>query len=268
MNKIFKFVLLCVCVLIFAACIYYFKFWSKSRGAVFVPASEERTDIREVIKQFTFSQAEALREWDEKNLSRNSTQYDVFSSNGDEFIKAVSENSASAIFFKERLDYKKDPFISWSWKAEKFPSWRKGEDLKKKNEFDFVAQVYVIFHSRFFLKTKAIQYVWTESIPKGTIVSSPYTDNVKVMVLESGDINQWKTEDRDIVEDFRNLFGQELEKDVVAVAFMTDSDSTDSDAEASYDNFSIGYIKKSGNENGSSEEEPVVEEKGKGNIVS
>ncbi len=197
---------------------------------------------RETIKRFLFSSDRSLGEWQEKRLSQKSTDYSVAKCDGKDCVKAVSCDSASALFYRQRLSCNRNPFISWDWKAEKFPSRKKKETLDKKAEFDFVAQVYVIFHARFFLNAKAIQYVWTHDIPAGTVAPSPYTKKVKLLVLESGESDQWKHEERDIRSDFRDLFGEELEKDVTAISFMTDSDSTGSDAAAYYGDIEIGYL--------------------------
>gem|GEM_PF-548757 len=230
------FLVAAICIISFKVCVFY-----KQRR---VPPAVEGGGALEVVKSFSFSSGQDLKEWDEKVLSRNGTDYQIAALEGENKVRAVSEDSASALYYKQRLFYKKSPFLSWDWKAEKFPLRREKEVLDKKSEFDFVAQVYVVFHSQFILHAKAIQYVWTESIPKGTIAASPYTKNVKVMVLESGESAEWRHELRNIREDFLHLFGEELTRDIDAIAFMTDSDSTNSSAIAYYDNIEIGYIEK------------------------
>ncbi|MFH1395155.1 MAG: DUF3047 domain-containing protein [Candidatus Omnitrophota bacterium] len=196
----------------------------------------------ETLREFTFSSPKSLKEWDEKVLSQKSTGYSVEKLDEKSCIKAVSEDSASALFYKEKLSCKRDPFLRWKWKAEVFPEHKKIETLYDKDEFDFVAQVYVVFSAKFFLNAKALQYVWTSDLPVGTVASSPYTKNVKVVVLQSGASEVWKEESRDIKADFRNFFGMELEKDIDAVAIMTDADSTESTAVAYYTDIAFGYL--------------------------
>ncbi|MEA3489081.1 MAG: DUF3047 domain-containing protein [Candidatus Omnitrophota bacterium] len=208
-----------------------------------------------VLKHFTFPSPVSLDEWEEKVLTSKSTDYTVTEHAGKKSVKGASEDSASALYFKRRLSYWKEPFLSWDWKVAKFPSRKRGEALDRKDEFDFAAQVYVIFHARFFLNSKAIQYVWTEELSVGSVAASPYTKNVRLLVLESGESEVWKHEKRDIREDFHKLFGKKLEKDIVAVSFMTDSDSTDSSAEAYYTDIKIGYLEKSPQERPSAETE-------------
>ena len=55
---------------------------------------------------------------------------------------------------------------------------------------------------------------------------------------------EWKHEERDIEEDYVELFGEKLDKDVVAISFMTDSDSTETASTAYYTDIKIGYLEK------------------------
>lgn len=230
--RILSIVFVSVAVIITAYRIYDFL-------RVKLPAVEKR----ELVRHFSFSSPGDLDEWEERVLTRNRTGYGVTVLDGKDCVKAVSEDSASALFYRQPLSIDRAPFVSWDWKAEKFPSLKREETLEEKEEFDFVAQMYVIFDSRFFLNAKAIQYVWTRDLPVGTVTSSPYTENVKLMVLESGGSDEWKHEQRDIREDFRHLFGKEPEKDVAVVSFMTDSDSTGTVASAYYGDITVGYLK-------------------------
>lgn len=195
-----------------------------------------------IVKEFTFSSQDSILGWEEKELSPKKTDYAIVELDGKKVLKATAGDSASTFYCKERLDCRTRPFVSWDWKAELFPKRNSKETLEKKAEFDFVAQFYVVFYDRFFLKSKAIQYVWTESVPSGTSSDSPYTKNVKLLVLESGPSTDWKHEERDIAADYSALFGGTLERDVVAVAFMTDADSTNSDAVAYYRDVKLGYL--------------------------
>ena len=194
------------------------------------------------VREFTFADQASLSGWDEKALAPKKTEYVLTELDGRKCLKASADDSASAFFYKEQFSHADRPFVSWDWKAGVFPARKSAESLDKKQEFDFVAQFYVIFYSRFFLKTRALLYVWTESLPAGTRGQSPYTPNVKILVLESGPSEEWKHEERDIAADYSTFFGEPLDKDVVAVSFMTDADSTDSTAEAYFGNVKIGYL--------------------------
>ena len=195
-----------------------------------------------VLFNFPFVSSSELDSWQEKTLSAKNTSYSFVKEDEMSCIKAVSNDSASTLYFRRQLSFSKDPYVSWDWKVTKFPSRKKKETLDKKSEFDFAAQVYVVFHAKFFLNAKAIQYVWTEDLPVGEVSNSPYTKNVKVVVLESGLTNEWKHEYRNVKEDFKELFGEDLKADMEGISFMTDADSTGTSAEAFYTNFEIGIL--------------------------
>ncbi|MFH1837007.1 MAG: DUF3047 domain-containing protein [Candidatus Omnitrophota bacterium] len=235
----FRFYLFAVAIilLIFGS---YFLYFSKK------PAPSEK---HEIVESFPFSDKSDIAGWDEKILSEKGTEYSLEEQDGLTYMKAVSEDSASALFHKIRLFRARNPFLSWKWRIEEFPTTVKEDNLKKKSQFDFAAQVYVVFKANFLPKARAIQYVWTRDVDKGTVAQSPYTKNVKTIVLESGDAGIWKSENRDIGKDYLMLFGEELEKDVMAISFMTDSDSTSSRAVAGYTDITVGYLGKERKEN-------------------
>ncbi|MDD4956612.1 MAG: DUF3047 domain-containing protein [Candidatus Omnitrophica bacterium] len=197
----------------------------------------------DIERSFDFDSSSGLDEWEQQALAPKSTDYSIFpAETTGSMVKAESQGGASAIILRYSLDRERRPFVSWDWKIGEFPGRKEDETLGKKKEFDFAAQMYVVFHAGFFLNTKAIQYVWTEHIPAGTVTASPYTKNVMIKVLESGAAGEWKREFRDIAADYRELFGRELKYDVLAIAFMTDADSTGTIAQAYYDNVTFGYM--------------------------
>ncbi len=218
-----------------------------------VPRPVEEPEYREIVRDLRFTGTENLKEWDEKRLAKNSTRYAIEESEGRSVLKADSENSASGLYLKERLSFRNRPYVKWEWKVLKFPARNNAESIETKSEFDFAAQLYVIFHSRAIMKTRAIQYVWAETLPEGTWSKSPYTGNVRILVLESGGSGEWKTEERDIAKDYSDLFGEKLDKDVDAIGFMTDSDSTGTKAEALLAYVDLGYLPSA--DDGSSEKQ-------------
>jgi len=70
---------------------------------------------------------------------------------------------------------------------------------------------------------------------KGSSAPSPYTKNALIVAVESGSAKtgQWVSEERNIRDDYRKLFGEEP-PDVGAVAVMTDTDDTREDITAYY----------------------------------
>ena len=87
-----------------------------------------------------------------------------------------------------------------------------------------------------------IEYISDENLAEGTIITSPYFGNIKLIVAESGrkNLNKWVFEERNIYEDYKKCF-RGTPPLVGAIALMTDTDNTLSTAEASYKNIRVGY---------------------------
>jgi hypothetical protein len=142
------------------------------------------------------------------------------------------------------FDPKAFPFAGWRWKISN--TLRKS-DIHSKAGDDFPARVYVLFdydvgklsmlqRAKIFLARQrygkdvpaaALCYVWDAKAPAGTTAWSPYTDRVRVIVVESGsaNVNRWRDVQRDIVADFRAAFGENPPA-VSAVALASDTDNT------------------------------------------
>ena len=134
--------------------------------------------------------------------------------------------------------------ISWKWKIIKFPD-KKTRSAKEDGwveKDDYAARVYVIFPSWIFTNTRCIEYIWSETMPVGKIITSPYLKNIKLIVVESGrqNLGQWVFEERNIYEDYKQAFGRGPGA-VGAIAVMTDTDNTLSTAEAQYTRIKVGY---------------------------
>src|SRR5262249_2609022 len=73
----------------------------------------------------------------------------------------------------------------------------------------------------------AINYVWDAREPRGTVLTSPFTGRLK-MVLPAGgpaELGRWVEERRDVLDDYRKAFGEDPPM-ISGVAIMTDTDGT------------------------------------------
>lgn len=197
----------------------------------------------EIVKDFPFSEKDSLKEWEEK-IFRGKVVYTIEENKPLSYVRATSNKTASALYYKIKLDAKgKDPLISWKWNVTKFPEKQKEENLETENEDDFAARVYVIFPALFFTNSKVLEYVWAEKLPEGAIGTSPYSKNIKLIVARSGPNKdgKWFQEDRDITADYLKAFGVKPEYNIGAVAFMTNTEHTGTSADAMYDDIKLGY---------------------------
>ncbi|MFH1995836.1 MAG: DUF3047 domain-containing protein [Candidatus Omnitrophota bacterium] len=213
-----------------------------ARGPEKAPPVLERYRM-ELVKWFSFTEENSLKEWEEKIL-KGKVIYRQEQDDSLGVVRATSYKTASALYYKIKLDVKtKNPIIKWKWSVETFPEREEPESLEEKHADDFAARIYVIFPAKFFTHTKVIEYIWAESLPVGETGISPYSKNIRLMVLKSGKLEEGKlyAEERNIVKDFVRLFGEQPRRDIGAIAFMTDADTTGTVADALYADIKLGY---------------------------
>lgn len=169
--------------------------------------------------------------WHEKSFVGH-TQYRPVVIDGRHALQATSKASASGLFFEKKIDPRKLPILSWSWKIKHVL--KKGDATTKKGD-DYAARIYVIFPSFFFWRTKAINYIWANKLAKGKVIASSYTGNSAMIAVESGNTlaGTWQEERRNVLEDFRSFFKEEP-PEIGAIAIMTDTDNTGESAVAYY----------------------------------
>jgi hypothetical protein len=80
-----------------------------------------------------------------------------------------------------------------------------------------------------------LMYVWDATAPVGSVITSGRSDRIRKIVVESGSerLRHWRHYERDARADFQAAFG-EAPGSLIGVAFMTDSDNTQGQAEACY----------------------------------
>jgi len=88
-----------------------------------------------------------------------------------------------------------------------------------------------------------LNYIWANKMAVGNIVSSPYTDRVKMVILKNKEstLQEWHIEERNIYQDYKNAFGEEP-KDVISIAIMTDTDNTSAMAETYFGDIIVSKI--------------------------
>lgn len=169
--------------------------------------------------------------WEEKSFM-GKTRYRLEQVDREWCIRADSQSSASALYFKIRYDLKNYPILRWKWKIEHIIS--KGNALHKETD-DYPARIYVVFPSVLFWRTRAINYIWANRLPVDKWLPNAYTANAVMIAVESGPsrAGEWREETRDVLKDYRTVFGEDP-PEAGAVAIMTDTDNTGETATAWY----------------------------------
>ena len=169
--------------------------------------------------------------WEDKSFKGNTT-YLVTREDNQLCVKATSRSSASALYYRIDYDPREYPILTWRWKIDHIIS--KGNALTKEGD-DYAARIYIVFPSLIFWKTKALNYIWANRLPREKMVPNPYTANALMIAVESGSKHsgQWVEEKRNIFQDYCKYFGQKPPR-AGAIAIMTDTDNTGERATAWY----------------------------------
>lgn len=167
--------------------------------------------------------------WEERSFNGN-TRYSFAEADGRGALRAESRGTASYLIRPIEVDLTRTPYLEWSWRAGNRLS---GLDEHTRAGDDYVARVYVVFSGgAFFWRTRALNYVWSSSQPRGAVWPSALTDRSMMFALRSGEeVGRWMSEKRNIREDYRTVFGEDV-RTVSAVAIMTDTDQSGQTARA------------------------------------
>ena len=174
----------------------------------------------------------SLKGWQEK-FFKDKTLYEFVKGDLEIVLKADSRDSASGLYRKIKIDLVKTPCLIWSWKVDNIL-----DDLDEttKRGDDYPARLYVVFSGGlFFWKTQALNYVWSNGRPIDSAWPNAHTKNSINIAVQSGpsNVGQWTHQSRDVRADYKRFFGDEI-KQADAIAIMTDTDNSGSEATAFY----------------------------------
>jgi len=168
------------------------------------------------------------------------TEYRLVESDGTVVMEADAVDGGSAIWRKIRIDLRRHPIMEWRWRVPR-DSGAGGEGGPSSSSppvrislgFDGDAAK-LDFEDRAKLRLAkvltpnglpyaSLLYVWLNRLPAETVYSSPHTERVRHVVVESGEgrLEQWVSVRRNVLEDYRRAFGEEP-GDIVGIGLMTD----------------------------------------------
>jgi hypothetical protein len=180
------------------------------------------------------------------------TRFQYVRLDGRDAIAVDAHSSASMLRQDVRVEPEELGQVRFSWKV---PALMEHADLALRDKDDAAVRLVLVFEgdrSRFSARDAALSelaraltgeempyatlmYVWCNKRQPGTVVTSPRTDRIRKLVVESGgaNLNRWLEYQRDIRADYRRVFGEEPGA-LVGIGIMTDSDNTKSQARAWY----------------------------------
>ena len=174
--------------------------------------------------------------WRGQNWGSPKYDFRIVTESGRKAIHLKSAGDSSTISKEVKVDVKTSPILQWSWRVVALP---KGGNACKSATDDEAAQIYVTF-PRFptAVRSRIVSYIWDTTQPVGTTCKSQKTGLVTYVVVRSGtaDLNKWLTESRNVLEDFKKIYGEAPGEDAGAISLGVDSNDTNSTAESSFGN--------------------------------
>jgi Protein of unknown function (DUF3047) len=201
----------------------------------------ERGEVVEVARFSRLRAGDSLAPWEPWIILRGNTPttYRVAEVDGVAALEADSAEGGSGMWRKIRIDPHAQPLMEWRWRVPAEVETR----LEKNSSKSPAVRLSLAFHGdpakldfddRVKLRMAraltvnglpyaSLLYVWMVGVPVDTVLHSPHTDRVRMIVAESGvkRAGEWVTVRRNVVEDFRRAFGEEPD-DIVGVGLMTD----------------------------------------------
>lgn len=148
------------------------------------------------------------------------------------FLHADARDASVQIGYERKWPLKEWPLLRWQWRAVLFPD---RSDERTKGGNDSVLGIYVVFGHWPFIRS--IKYIWSDTRPVGDSFASPFSSRTRIVVVRSGraQAGTWVTEERDVLSDYRRLFGDgDTVPHATGIALLTDSDNTHSRAVGDY----------------------------------
>lgn len=173
---------------------------------------------------------------------RRRTDYSAVELDGRSCLRAHSHNGGSILLTPVSFDPDTFEWFSWSWRVDRLVQ---GEALQRKDGSDASARVYVYFDTGGLpWQKRNIDYVWSATLPAGTILESAFSSNSKIIVVESGSgsLGRWRSVERNLQDDYERCFGNGRLPKVIAIGIMTDTDNTGGEALAYFDDLRIGRL--------------------------
>ena len=164
-----------------------------------------------------------LEDWKERSFSGNST-YELVEKDGSQVLQGSTDGAASILYKEKTINLNETPVFNWSWKIQDI--YENIEEQTRKGD-DFPARLYVVAKTGLLpWQTLAINYVWSSNQAMGEIWPNPFTKKAKMVVVQTGKDNagQWVSQSRNIADDFKELFGREVDK-IDGYAVMVDGDN-------------------------------------------
>ena len=198
---------------------------------------------QEVLFREDFAALDSWKPFVFPKIKSHST-YTIERNGENHWLRAESNASASAIVYQESFNVYVHPIVRWRWKVRNI--YQKGDATVKAGD-DFPIRVYVMFEydpekaglgqrlqygvakSLYgaYPPHSSLNYVWSSREHPERIITNPFTDRAKDILLRQGAalVGTWQDEQVNILEDYQAAFGTKPPARA-RIAIMNDSDNT------------------------------------------
>ena len=191
---------------------------------------------------------------------KNKTQYTLKNYQGRTVLHASADVAASGLVLPLKPRPASYQMLSWEWKAMNLIA---DADNQESSKDDAPLRIVVAFDGD---KTKlplrdqmvfemakiisghdmpyaSLMYVWSSKNPLETVIPSPRSSRIKMIVVNSGSdqLGVWQKHQRDLSKDYQAAFNSPPGK-IIGLGLMTDSDNTKTKVNAIYGDIELKKI--------------------------
>ncbi|MEY4481680.1 MAG: hypothetical protein RIQ84_842 [Pseudomonadota bacterium] len=183
---------------------------------------------------------------------KNKTEYKLEQYEGKTVLHASADMAASGLVLPLKPRDATDLFLSWQWKALDYIPNANNQDSSRDDAplrilvaFDGDKTKLPVRDQMVFEMAKIVSghdmpyasllYIWAAKSPIETIITSPRTSRVKMIVVNSGpkELGVWQKHHRDLAKDYQAAFG-DLPGKIIGLGLLTDTDNTRTQVNALY----------------------------------
>jgi hypothetical protein len=184
---------------------------------------------------------------------RQKTVYTMARRDGRIALHAVADSAASGLSVATQIDPQRTPWLRWEWRVDTVHAQATvADDVRE----DTPARLVIAFGgdmSRLTLRDRVffeqvelftgnelpfatLTYVWDGQLPVGRVLPYARSGRIRYDVVESGAARagQWLRYERNVLADYRRVFGEAPSGPILSVGVLTDSDDLKNHAEAWY----------------------------------
>lgn len=180
------------------------------------------------------------------------TEYRLVADHGDTVLRAFAASASSGLMQHLTIEPTQQPWLQWRWKIAPISdavvqASANSEDTPARIILGFDGDKGSLpFSEQILFETARIvtgydfpyatlMYEWHGTAPAGTVTKSKRSSRIRSLVVEHGSegFGQWRSFQRNIVEDFKQAYG-EMPGKLIGIGVLTDSDSSGDTVEAWY----------------------------------